>query len=409
MMSYIRTLFSDKEFCPFYFQYDFARVMSGEEEAVFAWTASNFLFKSLLPVRLMCEACKPTLDLCLLIFIMFGKHLQVSRSQHEPMHETFGTVDLGGASTQISFFVPNQVIYALPNRWSHYTRATAGHLRLCEQDISEGLFKLQIGSQRHWNLYAKSFLKYGEDSCVEVLCFHDFYFNLLCRLLPGHNSARERHLQTFIETVQRSNGQGHGAEDPCFFSGYEELVEVPEFQPHNQTVASAASVSVRGPEAPHAKQFSQCMESLKPLMQKNLNSFCNTIYDGECSMDGFYQPRLPGGPNGHFIGSAMFKYPWYFLSMPDTATIGEFKQRAQGLCSMSYREVRDYNISLKTTVRKDEDVKYYCFLSSYIAVLLECKSTIGLECYSDANSPSNGCVIYLCQMGMVFRRSRHSQ
>jgi hypothetical protein len=31
-----------------------------------------------------------------------------------------------------------------------------------EQDISEGLFKLQVGSQRHWNLYAKSFLDYGE-------------------------------------------------------------------------------------------------------------------------------------------------------------------------------------------------------------------------------------------------------
>ena len=30
------------------------------------------------------------------------------------------------------------------------------------QDISEGLFKMQVGSQRHWNLYAKSFLQYGE-------------------------------------------------------------------------------------------------------------------------------------------------------------------------------------------------------------------------------------------------------
>jgi hypothetical protein len=50
MMTYVRSLLSDNEFCPFYFQYDFARVMSGEEEAVYAWTASNYLFKTLFPV-----------------------------------------------------------------------------------------------------------------------------------------------------------------------------------------------------------------------------------------------------------------------------------------------------------------------------------------------------------------------
>ena len=53
-MTYIRTLFADKAFCPFYFQFDFARVMSGEEEAVYAWTASNFLFSTLFPVCLAC-------------------------------------------------------------------------------------------------------------------------------------------------------------------------------------------------------------------------------------------------------------------------------------------------------------------------------------------------------------------
>jgi hypothetical protein len=53
-----------------------------------------------------------------------------------PTNATYGTLDLGGASTQISYFVPSQ-------------------------DISEGLFKLQIGSQRHWNIYAVSYLQFG--------------------------------------------------------------------------------------------------------------------------------------------------------------------------------------------------------------------------------------------------------
>ena len=38
-------------------------------------------------------------------------------------------------------------------------------------DISENLFRLQIGGQKHWNVYTKSFLSFG------------------------HNSARERHFR----------------------------------------------------------------------------------------------------------------------------------------------------------------------------------------------------------------------
>lgn len=46
---------------------------------------------------------------------------------------------VGGSSTQIAFFAP-------------------------DQDILDGLFKLQIGSQKHWNVYAKSFLEFGINS-----------------------------------------------------------------------------------------------------------------------------------------------------------------------------------------------------------------------------------------------------
>lgn len=43
------------------------------------------------------------------------------------------------------------------------------------------------------------------------------------------------------------------------------------------------------------------------------------------------------------------------------------------MCAMSYSDVLRYNDRLETLVKKDENVKYYCFLSSYITVLLECK------------------------------------
>ena len=159
--------------------------------------------------------------------------------------------------------------------------------------------------------------------------------------------------------------------DDCFYSGYEETVR--SLNSIGNLTTNGTTVRVTGPKKPNSNQFANCMESLKPLLQKHLNSFCYTVYDGECSMDGFYQPKLPSGRNGHFIGSAMYKYPWYFLQMPQTATIKEFKVKAQDICAMSYDDVLDYNSNLNITVKRDQNVKYYCFLSSYIATLLECK------------------------------------
>jgi GDA1/CD39 (nucleoside phosphatase) family len=100
----VRKLFHDKSFCPFYFEDEFARVLSGEEESVFAWAGTNFVM---------------------------GNLLQESQGVGTVLipRLTHGALDLGGASTQISFYEPHE-------------------------DIMSGLFKLQIGQGKHWNIYA---------------------------------------------------------------------------------------------------------------------------------------------------------------------------------------------------------------------------------------------------------------
>jgi hypothetical protein len=43
----VRTLFSNNTYCPFYFENEFARVLSGEEEAIFGWAGINFVMGNL--------------------------------------------------------------------------------------------------------------------------------------------------------------------------------------------------------------------------------------------------------------------------------------------------------------------------------------------------------------------------
>ena len=87
IMSEVRGMLTNRSFCPFHFERKFARIISGEEEAVFSWIAVNYLFKAL--------------------------------DDSGKMNTSIGTLDLGGASTQIAFSVENQ-------------------------DISESLYRLQL-------------------------------------------------------------------------------------------------------------------------------------------------------------------------------------------------------------------------------------------------------------------------
>ena len=114
----VRTLFRNETYCPFSFASDEqVRVISGEEEAVFDWAGVNFLLGDLLSQS-------------------HGAGTVVSPRL------THGALDMGGGSTQISFFEPNE-------------------------DIMSNLFKLQIGQAKHWNIYAHSFLFYGMNEAID--------------------------------------------------------------------------------------------------------------------------------------------------------------------------------------------------------------------------------------------------
>eukprot|EP00979_Chaetoceros_neogracilis_P016255 scaffold7486_cov113-Chaetoceros_neogracile.AAC.1 len=83
------------------FHKSYARVISGEEEAIYGWAGANFVLGSLLKSS---EGAGVVIDPDL----------------------TYGTLEIGGASSQIAFYQS-------------------------DEDIMSNLFKLQIGQGKHWN------------------------------------------------------------------------------------------------------------------------------------------------------------------------------------------------------------------------------------------------------------------
>jgi len=293
IMAHVRSFLSNKSTCPFYFRDEFARVISGEEEAVYAWSAANFLMGRLLPP-------------------LHGI------GDAEPINSTYGTVDMGGSSCQIAFYVPSQ-------------------------DISEGLFKLHIGNQKHWNLYAKSYLSYG------------------------HVSARRRHLQHVADNTyyDRTAAVVPRALDYCFHAGYSENI---------MNTYNTVQVEVSGPAVPASDQLYRCIGSIAHLMRKQGpdDTYCQNVYDGECGIGGAYQPVLPNMKNAGFIGISSYEYAWTFLKLPTTATLDDFKYRAEEICAMSFSDVLLYFEGMNNFNNDLADyLPYYCFLSSYTLTLLK--------------------------------------
>lgn len=237
------------------------------------------------------------------------------------VNSTYGTLDLGGASTQIAFYVPSQ-------------------------NMLEGLYKLQIGLKQ-WNVYTKSFLQFGMVS------------------------ARMRHLVSLADAAVANN---KGKSDKplaitnyCFQAGYSEFV---------QDSSKNYAVLVSGPTMSTSDQLSKCRASIYPLMNKDLDSFCNVVYHGDCSIAGAYQPPIPDGKHGHFMGQSSYKYPWTVLLLPQTATLGEFQTRAEGICKFSYNEMLSYydanNLNNVLSGEKVADLMpHYCFMVGYVLTLLE--------------------------------------
>ncbi|XP_048669211.1 ectonucleoside triphosphate diphosphohydrolase 8 isoform X5 [Marmota marmota marmota] len=223
-----------------------AEVLAGQDEGAFAWITINYVL---------------------------GRLVKYSSGEWiQPAEGTLvGALDMGGASTQISFLPRGPIL-------DESTRAT---LRLYGTDYS---------------IYTHSYLCFGRDQMLN---------RLLAALVQSSPGALLRH--------------------PCYLSGFQTTLPLASLY-ESPCVHMAAqlgltqNLTVEGTGNPGA-----CLAAIRELF-----NFSSCEGSGDCAFNGVYQPPV----QGQFYAFSNFYYTFHFLNLTSrqplrtvNATIWEFCQR----------------------------------------------------------------------------------
>ena len=306
IMKVVRELFSDSTYCPFYFEPEQARTLSGEEEAIYGWLGVNFLSSN-------------------------GEMLRESEGSGTVTspRSTFGALDLGGASTQISFYEQNE-------------------------DIMANLFKLQIGQGKHWNVYTHSYLFYGINEATNRF------------------EARLAHGESTSDRLVK------GVSNPCLPGGSQRQIrtdihinengmETWDFDPNSGLQNGFYQAILKNEEK--SSDYETCNTLVRQLLHMEQNTWCNFDHKGDCSFAGVYQPKRPAQSErfGEFLAFSNYARIWDYLKLPERASIRQLEKATKHVCSMSKEETFEFNNG-----RVDSDAaEQYCFRSIYAMNLLK--------------------------------------
>ena len=291
-MNAVRKIFNDPQYSKFKFEHEYARVISGEEEAIYGWAGANFVLGSLL------------------------KSSEGSGTVSNPKL-THGALEMGGASTQISFYQD-------------------------QMDIMSNLFKLQIGQGKHWNVYAHSHL-----------CF-------------GINEAWKR-MGAWLSTEKISNTTTVGGlqYNPCLpgettlefestivFEGDIEVWNV-------DTNGNPLSYQTKMVNQNRTGDYDACTEIALYILNKQSNAWCSFSHHGDCSFSGVYQPSLPKQSKnfGEFLAFSNYFHVWDFLQIPLRSSLTTLQEGARNICSMNEQQIQKWNNGRYP----DEDAIQMCF------------------------------------------------
>ncbi|NXP13608.1 ENTP8 diphosphohydrolase, partial [Thinocorus orbignyianus] len=242
-----------------------ARILTGNEEGSFGWITVNYLLETLIK------------------WSFSGDWI------HPPAEDVVGALDLGGASTQITF-LPGTTID------DNSTRAV---LRLYGTNYS---------------IYTHSYLCYGQKQALKML-------------------------MAALHQVTASSLISH----PCYPTGYQENVTVADLYNspcvHAPSTASPAQVlTVTGTGDPAA-----CRTAIRKLF----NSSCEA--NRTCGFNGVYQPPV----RGQFFAFSGFYHNLHFLNLTGGQSLSLVNATIEQFCNSSWEKVQKEFPTMNRTRLRD--------------------------------------------------------
>ncbi|NXI34101.1 ENTP8 diphosphohydrolase, partial [Galbula dea] len=243
-----------------------ARTLTGNEEGSFGWITVNYLLEKLVK-------CSFT-----------GKWT------HPPAEDVVGALDLGGASSQITF-LPGTTI----------------------DDSSTRAFLRLYGT--NYSIYTHSYLCYGQNQALKML---------MASLYQGSSSPQQ-------------------ISHPCYPKGYRENITMAELYD---------SPCVHAPSTPSPAPVLTVMGTGEPAacstaMQKLFNFSCGA--NRTCGFNGVYQPPL----RGQFFAFSGLYYNLHLLNLTEGQSLTSVNATIRQLCNSSWEEVQKEFPTMNRTHLRD--------------------------------------------------------
>ncbi|KAM8761447.1 ectonucleoside triphosphate diphosphohydrolase 2-like [Acanthopagrus schlegelii] len=272
----------EKKMQSYPFKFKEATILSGQEEGAYGWVTVNYLLEN---------------------FVKYGF---VGRWL-KPGRDTIGALDLGGASTQITFETSEKV------------------------EDKDNVMELKLYGQTY-RVYTQSFLCYGQDQ---------FLRKLLAYLIKVQGVKTQVFHPCYPQDFNTSIKLGEDVFDsPC----------TKRYRPAQFN--SQMSVSVVG-----TGDYHECLGNVTKMF-----SFDNCSFS-RCSFDGVFQPSV----RGNFMAFSAFFFTHSYLkgltNIPITC-VGQLEEAIQLVCNMTISEMTE------KTKQPAKFMKNVCAVSNFVQVLL---------------------------------------
>ncbi|XP_030062531.1 ectonucleoside triphosphate diphosphohydrolase 8 isoform X1 [Microcaecilia unicolor] len=231
-----------------------ARILSGNEEGSLGWVTVNYLLES------------------------FVKYSFTEEWIHPNPDQTLGAMDLGGASTQITFY-PSGAI----------------------EDIDTKMFFRLYGY--NYTVYTHSYLCYGQDQALKML----------------------------LANLTKDNNFSSPINHPCYPRGFSQTISLKDI--YNSPCVSIPSsyiptqnITVNGTGTP-----AECKSAIN-----NLFNFSACVTRKMCTFNGIYQPPL----HGQFYAFSAFYYTFSFFNLTSGQSLSIVNETIWNFCTKEWTKLQ---------------------------------------------------------------------